>query len=89
MIPQRLESGPWILRHPIKPGTAWTDEAWSAHKNGECKRGLMKFSSRSHANAYRLRIWETLPKALQNQIDAAQRAERGSYLPQDASGGTK
>ena len=93
MIPQRLVGGPWLLRHPIKPGLAWTGTDWTTHYDGTATASstgkVLKFSSKSHAIAYRLGIWETLPKAMQNQIDAAARAENGPYLPQDAPGGAK
>jgi hypothetical protein len=50
---------------------------------------ISNFESRAEALAYRLWIWHTLTKLLQEQIEAAERAENGPYLPQDAPGGAK
>ena len=100
MIPQQGLFGRWYLRHPIKPGLAWTGYRWAVHTNGmgaesvETSAGslpiqISNFESRAEALTYRLRIWHTLPKHAQEQIEAAERAESGPYLPQDAPGGTK
>ena len=91
MIPQQGTMNRWYLRHPTKPGLAWTGSDWAVHKQGAPSQGVQvcNFNSKTHALAYRLQMWDKLPKPMQDLIEAAQRAETASQRPYSAPGGAQ
>jgi hypothetical protein len=94
MIATQTASGKWYLEHPERRDRAWTGDGFRTHRNGISTGPykILLFSSKRDAVLYRLGVWHTLDRKLQEAINKRMieilEAKKAPQMPVEASGGS-